>query len=81
MRSSYLNTEMKQFLCTWLGEVCYSCSLTVLPDPAWVVLNNDLQRIVFTSVLNKVKRTLKMAVGADAEICLHLEWKEGHPKA
>ena len=44
-------TEMKKFLCTWLGEVCYSCSLTVLPGPAWVVLNHVLQRIFFTSVL------------------------------
>ena len=43
-------TEMKKFLCTWLGEVCYSCSLTVLPGPAWVVLNHVLQRIFFTSV-------------------------------
>ena len=42
---------MKKFLCTWLGEVCYSCSLTVLPGPAWVVLIYVLQRIFFTSVV------------------------------
>ena len=43
-------TEMKKFLCTWLGEVCYSCSLTVLSGPAWVVLNYVWQRIFFTPV-------------------------------
>ena len=32
-------TEMRFNLCTWLGEI-YSCScLTVLPGPAWVLLN------------------------------------------
>ena len=36
---------MKKIPCTWLGEVCYSCSLTVLPDPVWVVLNYVWQRI------------------------------------
>ena len=48
--SSGQSTEMKKFLCTWFGEVCYSCSLTVLPGPAWVVLNYVLQRIFFTPV-------------------------------
>ena len=44
------NTELKKFLCTWFGEVCYSCSLTVLPGSAWVVLIYVLQRNFFTSV-------------------------------
>ena len=42
---------MKKFLCTWFGEVCYSCSLTVLPGSVWVVLIYVLQRNFFTSVL------------------------------
>ena len=54
-------TEMKKFLCTWLGEVCYSCSLTVLPGPAWVVLNYVLQRIFFTPV-NAPADELEMVV-------------------
>ena len=41
---------MKKFLCTWLGEFCYSCSLTVLPGPAWVVHIYVFQRIFYTSV-------------------------------
>ena len=41
---------MKKFLYTWFGEVCYSCSLTVLPGSAWVVLIFVLQRNFFTSV-------------------------------
>ena len=41
---AHLCTGMKQFLCTRLGEVCYSCSLTVLPGSAWVVLIYVLQR-------------------------------------
>ena len=41
---------MKKFVCTRFGEVCCSCSLTVLPGPAWVVLNYVLQRNFFTSV-------------------------------
>ena len=43
-------TGVKKFLCTWFGEVCYSCSLTVLPGSAWVVLIYVLQRNFFTSV-------------------------------
>ena len=34
-----ISTEMRFILCTWFGEI-YSCScLTVLPGPAWVLLN------------------------------------------
>ena len=44
------DTGMKKFLCTWFGDVCYSCSLTVLPGSAWVVLIYVLQRNFFTSV-------------------------------
>ena len=32
-------TEMRFILCTWFGEFCSCCSLTVLPGPAWVLLN------------------------------------------
>ena len=38
--------EMRKILCMWLGEVCYSCSLTTLTCPAWAVPNYVLQRIV-----------------------------------
>ena len=41
---------MKKFLFTCFGEVCYSCSLTVLPGSACVVLIYVLQRNFFTSV-------------------------------
>ena len=54
------------------------CNAALINDPRKGYIN---AQICPFSVLNKVKRTLKMAVGADAEICLHLEWKEGHPKA
>ena len=43
-------TEMSKILCTWLREVCSCCSLTVLPGPAWVLLNYVLQRIFLSSV-------------------------------
>ena len=40
---SYLSaggyTEMRFILCTWLGEISSSSFLTVLPGPAWVMLN------------------------------------------
>ena len=39
-------TEMSKILCTWFGEICSCCSLTVLPGPAWVLLNYVLQRIL-----------------------------------
>ena len=32
-------TEMRFILCTWLGEIYSCCCLTVLPGPAWVLLN------------------------------------------
>ena len=41
---------MSKILCTWLREVCSYCSLTVLPGPAWVLLNYVLQRILLISV-------------------------------
>ena len=53
---------MKKFLCTWFGEVCYSCSLTVLPGPAWVVLKYVLQRNFFTSVQPYQPSTLDVQV-------------------
>ena len=28
----------EKILCLWLGEVCYCCSLTILPYPAWVLV-------------------------------------------
>ena len=43
-------TEMSEIICTWLREVCSCCSLTVLPGPAWVLLNHVLQRILLISV-------------------------------
>ena len=46
----------EKFLCTWFGEVCYSCSLTVLPGSAWVVLIYVLQINFFTSVRAEVIR-------------------------
>ena len=36
---NWSNTEMRFILCTWFGEFCSCCSLTVLPGPAWVLLN------------------------------------------
>ena len=48
------STEMKKFLSTWFGEVCYGCSLTVLPGSAWVVLIDVLQRNFFTSVCDVI---------------------------
>ena len=44
------STEMSKILCTWLQEVCSCCSLTVLPGPAWLLLNYVLQRILLISV-------------------------------
>ena len=36
---TFISTEMRYILCTQFGEI-YSCSsLTVLPGPAWVLLN------------------------------------------
>ena len=32
-------TEMRFIFCTWLGEISSCSCLTVLPDPAWVLLN------------------------------------------
>ena len=46
----FLYRDEKIFLCTCFGEVCNSCSLAVLPGPAWVVLKYVLQRKFFTSV-------------------------------
>ena len=43
-------TELSNILCSWLGEVCSCCSLTVLPGLAWVLLNYVLQRILLISV-------------------------------
>ena len=34
-----LCTEGRFNLCTWLGEICSCSCLTVLPGPAWVLLN------------------------------------------
>ena len=34
-----LYTEMKFNLCTWFGEISSCSCLTVLPGPAWVLLN------------------------------------------
>ena len=31
------NTEVEKMACTWFGEICYCCSYTSLPGPAWVV--------------------------------------------
>ena len=31
--------ELFKMACTWLDEICSCCSLTVLPVPAWVLLN------------------------------------------
>ena len=64
---------MKKFLCTWLGEVCYSCSLTVLPGPAWVVLNYELQRIfspLYIPVLPRylIRRQVVCAERAEAAL-------------
>ena len=36
----------------WLGEVCSCCSLTVLPGPAWILLNHVVQAFQWTGVLN-----------------------------
>ena len=33
------STEMRYILCTWLGEISSCSCLTVLPGPAWVLLN------------------------------------------
>ena len=33
------STELFKMACTWFGEICSFCSLTVLPVPAWVLLN------------------------------------------
>ena len=39
-------TEMRFILCTWFGEI-YSCScLTVLPGPAWVLLNKICTELI-----------------------------------
>ena len=32
-------TEMRFILCTWFGELSSCSFLTVLPGPAWVLLN------------------------------------------
>ena len=36
----------------WLGEVCSCCSLTVLPGPAWILLNHVMQAFQWTGVQN-----------------------------
>ena len=33
------STEMRLNLCTWLGEISSCSCLTVLPGPAWILLN------------------------------------------
>ena len=38
-RTVGLHTEMRFNLCTWLGEISSCSFLTVLPGPAWVLLN------------------------------------------
>ena len=35
--------------CTWLGEISYCSSLTVLPGPAWVLLNKICIAIYVTT--------------------------------
>ena len=35
----YSCAEMRFNLCTWFGEICSCSCLTVLPGPAWVLLN------------------------------------------
>ena len=35
----FIGTEMRYNLCTWLGEISSCSCLTVLPGPAWVLLN------------------------------------------
>ena len=68
---------MKKFLCTWFGEVCYSCSLTVLPGPAWVVLIYVLQGIFFhlcTSVWMHVTWQFLSPVATQVN-GMHENWK------
>ena len=31
-------TELRKFLCTWFGEVCFCCCLSLLPQLAWNIL-------------------------------------------
>ena len=33
------STEMRFIICTWFGEISSCSCLTVLPGPAWVLLN------------------------------------------
>ena len=44
-------TELRKSPCTWFGEVCFCCSLTALPGPAWVLLKCVLQRLFLSSVI------------------------------
>ena len=70
---------MSKILCTWLREVCSCCSLTVLPGPAWVLLNNVLQRILLISVkppsipdkvgCEAVKKNLELLNGVESDLC------------
>ena len=68
-------TAMKKFLCTWLGEVCYSCSLTVLPGSAWVMVNYVQQRIFFTSVRVVVMLILSVYALLNFPKILLSQWK------
>ena len=38
-QDTYIHTEMRFILCTWFGEISSCSCLTVLPGPAWVLLN------------------------------------------
>ena len=38
-------TELRKFLCTWFGEVCSCCSLSLLPQPACNILATMCKQI------------------------------------
>ena len=38
-------TELRKFLCTWFGEVCSCCSLSLLPQPAYNIIATMYKQI------------------------------------
>ena len=38
-------TELRKFLCTWFGEVCFCCCLSLLPQLAYIILATTYKEI------------------------------------
>ena len=68
-------TEKRKILSMWFGEICSSCSLTVLPGPAWVLHKYVLERIILLSVLAILVFTYLVG-----EQCQHEDGEEHHDK-